>query len=166
MTALLPLALVVAVADDGTIGKGGTLPWHLPEDLRHFRRLTLGHAVIMGRRTHASIGRALPQRTNIVVTRDPAYAAPGCAVARNLPEALSLARSTDAEPRVIGGASLYAEALPLTTRMYMTLVHERPSGDVFFPPFDQGAFREVARGEGETPGVEFVTLERREGAGA
>ncbi len=154
------LALVVCVADDGSIGKAGALPWHIPEDLRHFRAKTLGHAVIMGRKTHASIGRALPGRRNLVVSRDPGFRAPGCEVAGSLDAALELAWAGDDEPRVIGGAALYAEALPRVTRVFLTRVHRDGQGDVFFPLASLAGFREVLRSPGETPEVEFLTLER------
>jgi dihydrofolate reductase len=158
MTGLAPLALVVAIADGGVIGKDGGLPWRLPEDLRHFKAVTLGHAVLMGRKTHASIGRALPGRRNIVVSRTADHL-DGCELARSLEEAIALARATDPEPRVIGGAELYAEALPLATRIFLTEVHGRYEGDAFFH-LDRAGWREASRRPGETEGVEFVTLER------
>lgn len=157
---LRPLALVVAVGPGGVIGKGGALPWHLPEDLKRFKALTLGHAVLMGRRTHLSIGRPLPGRRNLVVSRTPGAAFAGCEVAPSLEAALALV-PLDPLPFVIGGAALYAEALPRATHLFLTEV-ERPveGGDAFFPPFDRGAWREVRREAGATPGVTFVDLER------
>jgi dihydrofolate reductase len=109
---LPPLALIVAVARDGIIGRDGALPWHLPEDLRHFKRLTRGHAIVMGRRTFESIGRPLPERRNLVVSRTLAAPPPGVELFPSLDAALAAARTTDPEPFVIGGAALYAEALP------------------------------------------------------
>ncbi len=153
------LVLVVAVADSGVIGAGGALPWHLPEDLKHFKAKTLGHAVIMGRKTWESIGRPLPRRRNIVVTRQAGYVAEGAEVAHSLDEALALARQGDPEPRVIGGADLFRLALPAASRIYWTEVHRDVAGDVSFPPFDRAQWREVERDErGE---LAFVTLERR-----
>lgn len=156
------LALVVAVARNGAIGHEGGLPWHVPEDLKHFRRVTLGHAIIMGRRTHESIGRPLPKRRNIVVSRDPDRRFEGCERAGSLEEAVEMARrGGDPMPMVIGGASLYAEALPRANRIYLTEVDREVEGDTFFPDWDRSAFREVERRPAaETPGVCFVILER------
>lgn len=158
MTALAPLAMVVAIGEGGVIGKGGELPWRIPEDLRHFKAMTMGHAIIMGRKTFASIGRALPGRRNIVVSRS-ADAFDGCELSRSLEEAIALARTTDSEPRIIGGAQLYTDALPLATRIFLTEVHRTVDGDAFFQ-FDRSKWRETSRRPGETEGVEFVTLER------
>jgi dihydrofolate reductase len=144
------LSLIVAVADNGVIGRGGALPWHLPDDLAHFRRTTLGKPVIMGRRTFVSIGRPLPGRQNVVLSRDPEFRARGCLVARNLDEALGL-HSTAPEQIVIGGASLYEEALPRAQRIYLTRVHASPPGDVYFPKLDPGEWGEslVSRHESD-----------------
>ena len=154
------LALVVAVADGGVIGVAGGLPWRIPEDLRHFKNVTMGHAIIMGRKTFESIGRALPGRRNIVVSRDPALRIEGVEVAPSVEAAVSLARSTDDEPRIIGGSSIYEAALPLVTKIFFTEVHRKVDGDTFFPSFDRSAFRETDRRAAEEEGVEFVTLER------
>ncbi|MBW2159013.1 MAG: dihydrofolate reductase, partial [Deltaproteobacteria bacterium] len=117
---MAPLALIVAVARNGVIGKGGALPWHVSEDLKHFKKTTSGHVIIMGRKTHDSIGRALPKRRNIVVTRQPGALFAGCETAHSLAEAIALARTTDDCPFIIGGASLYEEALPLATELHLT----------------------------------------------
>lgn len=138
------VAIVVAMDRNHVIGREGGLPWHLPSDLRHFKRLTMGRPIIMGRRTHASIGRPLPDRDNIVVTRNPAYHAPGCRIAHSLDEALSLAADAPLAC-VIGGAALYREALPLASRIYLTEVHADAPGDVRFPHFDRARWCEVAR---------------------
>jgi dihydrofolate reductase len=156
-----PLVLVVAVSENGVIGKGGTLPWRLPEDLQHFRRMTEGHVVIMGRRTWDEVGKPLPKRRNIVVSRTLEQAPPGAELARSLDEALVLARRTDTEPRVIGGSELFREALPRATRVHYTEVKSVVDGDTFFPPWDRAGFVETERRKGD--GVEFVTWERREG---
>jgi dihydrofolate reductase len=153
-----PLAIVVAIGEGGVIGKGGELPWRIPEDLQHFKAMTMGHAIIMGRKTHASIGRPLPGRRNIVVSRTAGPFA-GCELARTLEEAIALARTTDSEPRIVGGAQIYDEALPLTTRIFLTEVHRSIEGDAFFH-FDRSGWRETSRRPAETEGVEFVTLER------
>ncbi|MBX3206981.1 MAG: dihydrofolate reductase [Labilithrix sp.] len=152
------LALVVAIADGGVIGKDGALPWRIPEDLQHFKAATMGHAIIMGRKTHASIGRPLAGRRNIVVSRT-ADSFDGCELARSLEEAIALARTTDEEPRIIGGARIYEEALPLATRVFLTEVHRKVDGDAFFH-LDRSGWRETSRRAAETEGVEFVTLER------
>jgi len=154
-----PLALIVAVARNGVIGKAGDLPWRISEDLRHFKKTTRGHAVIMGRKTHESIGRALPKRRNIVVTSSGA-AFDGCETAGSLDEAIALARTTDPCPFVIGGASLYLEALPLATEVHLTTIDEEVEGDTYFPT-DLSDFEEVQAWAGETRGVTFKRLRRR-----
>ncbi|HQY60540.1 MAG: dihydrofolate reductase [Myxococcales bacterium] len=155
-----PLALVACVANAGAIGLKGGMPWHIPEDLRHFRNVTLGHAVVMGRRTHASIGRPLPGRRNIIVSRDRALEAPGCETATSLDQALALAWEGDDEPRVIGGAAIYRDALPRVTRVFLTRLHRDVEADVFFPLEGLAGFHETERVAGETDGVEFVTFQR------
>lgn len=157
-----PLALIAAVGRGGVIGDSGGrfgLPWHLPEDLRRFRRLTTGHAVIMGRVTHELIGRPLPKRRNIVLSRRGLPPESGVEWARTLDEALAMA-DDDPMPFVIGGAEVYAQALPRCTRIYLTEVDREVEGDARFPSFDRGAFREIAREPAETEGVVFLTLER------
>ena len=156
------LSLVAAIARNRVIGVGGRLPWHLPEDLQRFKRLTMGAAVIMGRRTYESIGRSLPGRRNIVVTRQAAARWSGCAVAPSLAAALSLAADSP-EAFVIGGAALYAEALPHARRLYLTLIDAAYDGDTWFPEFAAAAWREVSREPGiGASGVpySFVTYER------
>ena len=155
-----PLALIVAVARKGVIGKDGGLPWHVSEDLKHFKKTTSGHAIIMGRKTYDSIGRPLPKRRNIVVTRQADGEFPGCERAASLDEAIALARSTDPCPFIIGGASLYEEALPIATEIHLTTIDEDVDGDTCFPG-DMSAFEEVESRAGETPGVVFRLLRRR-----
>jgi len=156
-----PLALVVAVSRNGVIGRDGGLPWHFREDLRHFRAVTLEHAVIMGRKTWESIGKPLPKRRNIVVTRQRDLVVPGCEVASGLEEAIELARTSDSEPRVIGGASLYALALPLATRLLLTEIDEEVDGDTHFPSFDSSRWFEHSRRVGEDPKLVFRDLRLR-----
>jgi dihydrofolate reductase len=157
-----PLGLIAAVARKGVIGRGNALPWHVPEDLQHFRQVTTGHAILRGRRTHESIGRPLPGRRNIVVSRQPGLRIEGCEVAPSLEAALDLARQGgDDMPMVIGGAALYRDALPHATRLFLTEIDRDVEGDVFFPSFDRDAFDEVERRPGSSPDVAFVTLERR-----
>ncbi len=158
------VSLVVAMAENRVIGAHGRLPWHLPADLRHFKRLTLGRPVIMGRRTYESIGRVLPQRPNIVVSRNPAFSAPGCVHVASLEEALA-ACVTAEEAMIIGGVQLYGTALPLARRIHLTLVHARPSGDARFPELAPGAWRECTREEypadaDNAYAMSFLTLER------
>ncbi|MDB4942442.1 MAG: Dihydrofolate reductase [Labilithrix sp.] len=161
MSARLPLSLVVAMADDRAIGKDGQVPWRIPEDLRFFKNVTMGHAIVMGRKTWDEVGRPLPGRRNLVVSRTPGLRLEGAEVFGSLEEAVMAARASDPEPFVIGGSHLYAAALPIATRLYLTEVHRTVEGaDTFFPPFDRSEWREVERRAAETEGVEFVTLER------
>ncbi len=155
-----PLSMVVAVGDNGAIGKDGNVPWRIPEDLKHFKNVTMGHAIIMGRKTWDEVGKPLPGRRNLVVTRNADLVLEGAEVFTTLEAAIAAARTTDPEPFVIGGSVLYALAMPLATRIYYTEVHRTVEADTFFPPFDRSAWREVERRPGETEGVEFVTLER------
>lgn len=144
---------------DRVIGLNGDLPWHIPEDLKHFRRVTMGHAIIMGRVTHESIGRPLPGRQNIVITRKDGAHFDGCQVAGSLDEALKLAREAgDDEPRVVGGGAIYALALPLATKLFLSEVDMDVSGDTYFPEIDPGEWTEVDRREGQ--GVVYRTMER------
>jgi dihydrofolate reductase len=140
--------LVVALARNGVIGARGKLPWHLPEDLQHFKRLTLGHPVIMGRRTWESLGRPLPGRENIVVTRRPVYEATGASVASSVPAAIALCTG-EAVVFVIGGAEIYAAALPLADGLVMTEIDRDYEGDTRFPPWDRDAWR-VSQKEAHT----------------
>ena len=140
------VALVVAAAENGVIGRDGTLPWSLPADLKHFRTLTTGHHVVMGRKTHASIGRALPGRTNLVLTRHPERVASGCHAVTTLDAALAFARAAgETLCFVIGGAGVYAQAMPGAGRIYRTEVHAAIDGDVSFPPLDAAHWVEVSR---------------------
>lgn len=145
------IVLIAAVADNGVIGRGGTMPWRLKSDMRHLRALTLGKPVVMGRKTWLSLWiKPLPGRTNIVVTRDPVFTAPGALVARNLEAAFDAARG-DAMRRgvsdimVIGGAEIYAQAMPLADRLEITQIHAKPEGDSVFPPVDPAQWREASR---------------------
>jgi dihydrofolate reductase len=131
----MQLSLIVAVADNGVIGRQGQLPWHLPADLKRFKRLTMGHALLMGRRTYASIGRPLPGRTSIVITRDRHFTAAGCLIAHDWRTALSLVPPGQ-QTFVIGGREIFALALASAQRIYWTQVHAAVPGDVRFPPID------------------------------
>lgn len=158
------VTLVVARARNGMIGARGRLPWHLPDDLRRFKALTMGKAVLMGRRTWASIGRPLPGRRNLVLTRDPAFEAAGATVVHSLGEALRQAGDT---LMVIGGAEVYALALPHAHRIELTTVDADIEGDTHLPPFDPRLWREIAREHHAADArhahaMDFVTLVRRE----
>lgn len=159
------LALIAAVARNGVIGRDGDLPWRIPADLQFFKTATMGKPMIMGRRTFESIGKALPGRTNIVVTRSGDFTADDVEVAADFDQALAIAARQDAgEVMVIGGGEIYAAAMPRADRLYLTEVHLDAEGDVHFPQFDLAQWREVSRddhaAEGDTPAFSFVTLER------
>jgi dihydrofolate reductase len=160
------IVLVAAVGENGVIGRDGGLPWRLPSDLRRFRAFTLGHPVVMGRKTYAAIGKPLPGRTNIVVTRDRAFAARGVVSASNLEAALMAARG-DALRRgvrdimIIGGGELYGETIGRACRLEITRVHARPTGDSIFPAIDPAQWRETRRCEypaGSGDDAPFTTL--------
>ena len=170
---MVRIAVIVAAAENGVIGSANGLPWHLPEDLRYFRRMTMGKPIVMGRRTFESIGRPLPGRTNIVISRNPAYAAAGVKVVESLDQALCLARERAREEEVpevvvIGGAQIYRQALPCADRVYLTEVHASVAGDVLLPTVDWHEWREVSReshraGEENPYDYSFVVYERKTG---
>jgi dihydrofolate reductase len=145
------------------IGFGGTMPWHVPGDLKTFRRLTMGRPIVMGRKTFQSIGRALDGRTNIVVTRDADFRADGIMMAASLPQALEIAQdapSTDNRTMVIGGGEIYRSALPLADTIYMTQIEAEPEGDTWFPSLDPAAWAETSRSpiEGDPRDEHLATL--------
>lgn len=159
-------SLIVARSRNGAIGKDGGLPWRLPADLAHFKRTTLGHPVIMGRRTWESIGRALPGRRNLVVSRRPGFVAEGAEVVPSLTEAWRAVAGAD-EAFIIGGAQLYAEALPDADRIYLTEVIGEAEGDTFFPALPTQDWRETVLGEQPADernafALRFVLMERRD----
>lgn len=144
------LSLIVACDEGGLIGRCGALPWRLPADLRHFRRITMGKPVLMGRRTWDSIGRALPGRENIVISRNPGFVAQGAAVVHSFDAGYALAlehmhHAGADEVMVIGGGVVYAEALPAADRLYLTRVHTRSDGDTYLPAIDWAQWSEVSR---------------------
>jgi dihydrofolate reductase len=163
MTTDLPqLSIIAAVARNGVIGRNNGLAWRLPEDLQHFKRTTLGCPVLMGRKTFESIGRPLPGRRNVVITRNPHWAAPGVEEAPSFEAALELLKHAT-KVFVIGGAQVYAEALPLVDELVLTELDQDFEGDAWFPAWDRSAFREVSREthvapEGYT--YHFVTYQR------
>ncbi|TCS73893.1 dihydrofolate reductase [Sulfuritortus calidifontis] len=136
--------VIAAMAKNRVIGINNTLPWHLPEDLRHFKALTMGHHIIMGRKTYESIGRPLPGRTTVIVTRDPDYRVAGCLTAHSLDAAIA-ACGSDAEVFFVGGADLYRQILPRADRLYLTEIQAEYEGDAHFPAFDLAAWQETAR---------------------
>ena len=141
-------SLIVAAAENNVIGRKNDLPWHLPDDLRFYRQKTLGHPIIMGRRNHEAIGRVLPDRANIVITRQPDYTAEGCITVHSLAEGIEKAKAIAAadglaEIFVIGGGEIFTLALPLADRIYLTRVHAEVEGDAFFPEFSEAEWKLV-----------------------
>ena len=184
------ISIIAAASENNVIGNRGKLPWHLPADLKHFRKLTEGHPVIMGRKTYESIlrlrsghsvGRPLPKRRNIVISRKKGLKLPGCEVASSLEEALRVVQThlpreapggakwgtpTPLEVFIIGGGEIYKEAMPLADRIYLTRVHAVFEGDTFFPKIEESEWTEVSREEHEADrenlqGYTFVTYERQ-----
>ena len=158
------ISLLVAATENGVIGNDHGMPWHLPDDLKHFRALTLAKPVLMGRKTFDSIGRPLPGRTNLVLTRSPGWSAPGVTVVPDLDAALRAAGAA-AELMVAGGAQVYALALPRATRIYLTRIHAVIAGDTWLPEIADTDWRETARElhpiDARHPyAMSFVTLER------
>lgn len=138
------LSLIVAMDEDRLIGTNNGLPWNLPADLAFFKRTTMGKPIVMGRKTFESIGRPLPGRRNIVVTRDPDFSAEGCDIANSIDAALDLCADDD-EIMLIGGASLYQQSLSRATQLYITQIHHRFAGDTWFPDFDESEWRVESR---------------------
>lgn len=155
------LSLIAALARNHTVGIANHLPWHLSDDLKYFKATTSGHPIIMGRKTYDSIGRPLPGRHNIVVTRDRNWKADGVTVVHSIAEAVAAAGEVD-EVFLIGGASLYAEALPLADRLYLTEIDADFDGDAFFPDWPRAQFRELRRDtrQGEDFAYSFVVYEK------
>lgn len=146
----MKLALIAAMAQNRVVGIDNKLPWHLPEDLKYFKLITTGKAVIMGRKTYDSIGRPLPNRTNIVITRSTEFSAPGIEVVNSLDAAIELAENVSLinavdEVMVIGGAQIYEAALPKADRLYLTHVHANVEGDAYFPDVDMNQWKELGR---------------------
>lgn len=155
------ISIIVAVAENGVIGKrGGGMLWHIPEDMRHFKGLTTGHTVIMGRKTYETLGKPLPNRTNIVITRQEHFHVPGCVTANSLEEALNKARIQEKdEIFIMGGGEIYEQAIGLADKLYLTLVHQNFEGDVYFPDYSEFK-KEVYREDGKSAnGIKFTFLE-------
>jgi dihydrofolate reductase len=158
------ICLIAALAANRVIGRNNALPWHLPADLKRFKALTMGHPVLMGRKTHESIGRPLPGRRNLVITRNGRYDAPGCEIVFSLNDAVAACRGAG-EIFVIGGAELYREALPRAHQLDFTEIRSEFEGDAFFPEFSMAQWREIAREThsdeaGVCFGYDFVRYER------
>ena len=159
------ISLIVALARNRVIGRDNQLPWRLSADLQHFKGLTMGKPIVMGRKTHESIGRPLPGRANIVVTRDSGFSAEGCRVVHSIDEALVAAGDVD-EVMIMGGENLYSQLLPRADRLYLTEVQAEVSGDAWFPEFDETQWQELEReshraDENNEFDYDFVVLARR-----
>jgi dihydrofolate reductase len=155
----MTLTLVAAVGANGVIGRDGDLPWPRTGDLAHFKALTMGHVLVMGRATYDSIGRPLPGRTTVVLTRQPDWSVPGVLVARDLVSAVRLAHSIDSDVFIVGGASVYADAMPVADRLVLTHVEQSPPGDTYFPAVDWDDWHEVERVR--YTGFSIATYDRR-----
>lgn len=160
------ISFVVAMAHHRVMGKNNAMPWHLPADLKHFKKITTGKPVIMGRKTFESIGKALPNRRNIVITRNAEYIAPGCDVVDSLQSALALVSDQD-EICIIGGAQIFQEALPMADRLYLTFIDLEVDGDTFFPAWNPAEWKEVSRevfspDSNNAYALEFVVLDRNQ----
>lgn len=160
------VSLIVAMARNRVIGRNNTLPWHLPADLKHFKALTMGHHIVMGRKTYESIGKALPGRISVVVTRNRTLKIDDCIVVHSLPEAIA-ACENDAEIFIVGGAELFAQTLSLAYTLHVTEIQQDVAGDTYFPAFDKKQWREMAREQysQEIPqplAYHFITYQRSE----
>ena len=163
----MQVSLIVAMSENRVIGVENGLPWHLPEDLRHFKRVTSGHPVIMGRKTFESIGRPLPKRTNIVLTRQKDYCFDGVEVFASVEDALTWTRKNvpeEEEVFFIGGEEIFRQVLPFANRIYLTVIHKKIDGDAFFPEFDQGLFEVISQknGSGELPHTYYLYEKKRD----
>jgi len=159
------VTIIAAIAENNALGKDNQLIWHLPADLNRFKKTTLNHVVIMGRKTFESLGKPLPNRTNILVTRDKNYKAEGCVVVNSVKEALVAAAKEDENPFILGGAEIYKQAMPFTDKLDITFVHHQFNADVFFPEIDKTIWKETSRedfkaDEKNKYDYSFVTFER------
>lgn len=158
------ISLVVACGRNNVIGSGGGIPWHVPADLKHFKSLTMGKPIIMGRKTYQSIGQPLPGRTNIVITRDSEFVAEGIQIVNSLDAALEHAGAIGDEIMIIGGGEIYRAALPIAERIYMTRIELEPEGDVFLPTIDEADWQTTVLEEhaanGDLPAFSFLRLDR------
>jgi dihydrofolate reductase len=152
------ISLIVAMAKNRVIGDGNRIPWHVPGEQKLFKQVTMGHHIVMGRKTYESIGRLLPGRTTVIVTRRRDYVVPGAIVAHSLQDAINAA-ARDEEIFVIGGAELFREALRVADRIHLSIVDAEPEGDVFMPEMNRDEWREISAEE--YPGFRYTLLERR-----
>lgn len=161
------LSAIVAMAENRVIGNGNKMPWHLPADLKHFKAVTNGHPVLMGRKTYESIGKPLPNRTNMIITRDRQYSAQDCLVINDINTALSMAEELDqTEVFIIGGAEIYQQLMPKVQRLYLTKVHHHFTGDAYFPELNASEWCEISHETHEADdknpyAYTFITLERK-----
>jgi len=158
------ISAIVAMSENRVIGFENRLPWHLPADLQYFKQVTQGKPILMGRKTHESIGRPLPNRENIILTRDKTFHAPGCTIVHSIESALANLPN-QSELIVIGGAELYRQTLPLIQRLYLTIIHQAFAGDAFFPEIDKAEWKEIKRedylrDEKNAYDYSFLVLER------
>lgn len=158
------ISAIVAMSENRVIGRNNQLPWHLPADLRHFKQITMGHPIVMGRKTYASIGRALPGRRNVIISHNANFQAQGCEVFNSIDDALFALKDAK-EIFVIGGAQLFEKILPSVKRLYLTVIHADISGDVFFPVLDSSQWKEIAREDHLADGdneyaYSFITLDK------
>jgi dihydrofolate reductase len=142
------ISFLVAMDQKRTIGKDNDLPWHLPADLKYFKQVTMGHPIVMGRKTHEAIGRVLPGRENIVLTREKSYTSPGCTVIHSIEDLLNIDKEKDEEVFVIGGAEIFKEVFTSADRLYITLIEDVFEGDTYFPDFDQSEWEVVSKEKG------------------
>jgi dihydrofolate reductase len=159
------LTLIAAMSKNRVIGKDNDLIWHLPKDLKHFKTLTSGHHIIMGRKTYESVGKPLPKRTNIIVTRQKNYEAPGCIIVHTLEEAINKA-SGDSKPFIVGGAEIYKQSIKYANSIELTLIHKEFEGDSYFPEVDLKKWEEVKRehhepDEKNAQAMDFITYKKR-----
>jgi dihydrofolate reductase len=159
------VTIMAAIAANNALGKNNQLIWHLPADLKRFKKTTLNHAVIMGRKTYESLGKPLPNRINIVITRDKNYKVEGCVIVNSLKEALKAAAEVDENPFILGGAEIYKQAMPFADKLDITFVHHQFEADVYFPEIDKTIWKETSRenfkaDENNKYDYSFVTFER------
>jgi dihydrofolate reductase len=158
------VSAIVAMSENRVIGRDNQLPWKISGDLKRFKLITLGHPVIMGRKTFESIGKLLPGRENIIISRQSDFSFPGAVVFHRLEDALAHCKKTASEAFIIGGAEIYRLSMPYVSRIYLTLVHREIEGDTYFPEFPKAEFHEVQREEGDKQGpfpYSFVVLDRQ-----
>lgn len=152
------ICIIAALSEDRIIGKDNKLPWRIPSDLKRFRELTVGHSIIMGRRTFESLGRPLPERVNIVVTSNDSFIAQGCLRSKSLEEAISLAKREEERVFIIGGGQIYEQAISMADRLYLTVVKGEFTGDTFFPDYSEFS-KKISEEHGQSNGLEYTFLE-------